>query len=68
MKLPDDWICPSRERCLCGSICEMREAMDSADEPLFLPGEAYASAPDEREVIPPPEPTPTPTDTGTPTP
>lgn len=43
MTLPDDWICPSRERCLCGSICEAREAMDISDELVFFPGEASSS-------------------------
>lgn len=46
MKLPDDWICPSRERCLCGSICEAREAMDSADEPAYFPGD-LSTEPDD---------------------
>lgn len=28
MSFPIDWVCPSSERCACGSICEAREAMD----------------------------------------
>lgn len=46
MTLPDDWICPSSERCLCGSICEAREAMDPP-EPVFFPGEAYTEEADD---------------------
>lgn len=47
MNLPDDWICPSRERCLCGSICEMREAMDFTDEPAYFPD--LTAEPDEED-------------------
>ncbi|MFE9099886.1 hypothetical protein [Actinomadura geliboluensis] len=48
MTLPDDWICPSSERCLCGSICEAREAMDPP-EPAPAQGstEPREETPDE---------------------
>jgi hypothetical protein len=38
MSLPDDWICPSSDRCPCGSICELREPMDDP-EPIYFPGD-----------------------------
>lgn len=50
MTLPDDWICPSRERCLCGSICEMREAMDITDEPAYFPGDLSTSPTNSEET------------------
>jgi hypothetical protein len=29
---PEDWVCPSSERCACGSICEAREAIFNGDD------------------------------------